>query len=178
MLWKNICIFQIEGGITIQTDFWIQEANQIIILFNELWTIEQPNLTVDRWIRTFSGYRDEFSRLRKFQQYLNERDTERLLSISKAFTEKLQKYVHQFQIDHEGRDKDVYLYNLKEIVCCSALSKSEIKKSFVSLISRYLYSLFLAIVKPGTEVSSLSLRSKWSAVDNTTSRNTTVLLLI
>ena len=108
MLWKNICIFQIEGGITIQTDFWIQEANQIIILFNELWTIEQPNLTVDRWIRTFSGYRDEFSRLRKFQQYLNERDTERLLIISKAFTEILQKYVHQFQIDHEGRDKDVY----------------------------------------------------------------------
>ena len=45
------------------------QRDNIIILFNELCTIEQSKLTKDRGMRTFSGYNDEFSRLRKFQRY-------------------------------------------------------------------------------------------------------------
>ena len=44
---------------------------------------------------------------------LNERDNERLLSKSKAFTKILKKYVHQFQIDQKDRDKDVYPFQCK-----------------------------------------------------------------
>ena len=44
--------------------------------------------------------------------------------------------------------------------CCPEMGG---KKSIVSLTSQYLYSLFLVIVKSRTNVSSLSLRSQWSA---------------
>ena len=39
---------------------------------------------------------------------VNECNKKRLFSISKAFTEMLKKSLHQLQIDHESRDKDVY----------------------------------------------------------------------
>ena len=39
------------------------------------------------------------------------------------------------------------LFKVKEIVSYSVLSRSELKKSIVSLTSRYLYLLFLAIAR-------------------------------
>ena len=90
---------------------------------------------------------------------LNECNKKRLFGITREFTEISKKYLHQLYID-EGRDKDVYPFELmkaetkmsillkvKEIVCYSVLSRSELKKSIVSLTSRYLYLLFLAIAR-------------------------------
>ena len=64
--------------------------------------------------------------------------------------ENLQKYERNICTSYKmvkAETKMSILFKVKEIVSCSVLSRSELKKSIVSLTSRYLYLLFLAIAR-------------------------------
>ena len=54
---------------------------------------------------------------------MNERDNELLLSISKAFTVRLKKYLPDFKLIIKAEAKMSIIYSVKEIMSCLVLSR-------------------------------------------------------
>lgn len=79
---------------------------------------------------------------------VNEGNKKRLFSISREFTEILKKYLQTKLVTNyklmKTETKMSILFKVKEIVSYSVLSRSELKRSIVSLTS-YVYLLSLAI---------------------------------
>ena len=81
---------------------------------------------------------------------VNEGNKKRLVSISREFTEILKKYLQTKLVTNyklmKTETKMFILFKVKEIVSYSVLSRSELKRSIVSLTS-YVYLLSLAIAR-------------------------------
>ena len=81
---------------------------------------------------------------------VNEGNKKRLFSISREFTEILKKYLQTKLVTNyklmKTETKMFILFKVKEIVSYSVLSRSELKRSIVSLTS-YVYLLSLAIAR-------------------------------
>ena len=81
---------------------------------------------------------------------VNEGNKKRLFSISREFTEILKKYLQTKLVTNyklmKTETKMFILFKVKEIVSYSVFSRSELKRSIVSLTS-YVYLLSLAIAR-------------------------------